>query len=111
ALPAAAGSDVYAAGAVLYEMATGQRPFPQSQQAELIGAILHEPPTPPRTRNRRLSAGLERVVMKAIDKEPSHRYQSARELLVAIDGAGGACSGARSRWPKSTAIPHALVVA
>src|SRR6185295_7038773 len=110
-LPADTRSDVYAAGAVLYEMATSRRPFPQSQHAELIGAILHEPPVPPRTRNRRLSAGLDRVVMKALDKEPLHRYQSARELLIAIEGAGGAWSGARSRWREAAAIAAAVIVA
>jgi TolB-like protein len=110
-LPPDTRSDVYAAGAVLYEMATGRRPFPQSQHAELIGAILHEPPMLPRTRNRGLSAGLERVVMKALDKEPLHRYQSARELLIAIEGAGGVWSGARLRWREATAIAAAAIVA
>src|SRR5439155_22614762 len=69
-----------------YEMATGQRPFPQSQSAELIGAILHQPPAAPSTHNRSMTSGLESVVMKSLDKEPARRYQSARELLVALEG-------------------------
>ena len=45
-LPVDERSDIYAAGALLYEMATGHRPFPQSQSAELVGAILHQTPDP-----------------------------------------------------------------
>lgn len=106
-------SDVYAAGAVLYEMATGQRPFPQSQSAELIGAILHQPPSPPSAQNHRMTAGLQSVVMKALDKEPAQRYQSARELLIAIEGVSGGAAPVthpRSRRPAVTAGVGALVV-
>ena len=56
--PTDARSDVYAAGAVLYEMATGRRPFPQMQGAELIGAILHQLPPPPSTHNRLIPPAL-----------------------------------------------------
>ncbi len=79
-------ADIYGAGAVLYELATGCRPFPQSQGAELMGAILHQPPVPPSSVNPRIAPGLENVILKALQKEPSQRYQSARELLVALEG-------------------------
>jgi TolB-like protein len=78
-------TDVYSAGAVLYEMITGQRAFPESQSAELIGAILHRSPASPRTMNPRISLGLQRVVMKSLEKEPARRYQSARELSSALE--------------------------
>jgi serine/threonine protein kinase len=84
-----ARSDIYAAGAVLYEMATGQRPFPQSQGAELIGAILHQMPARPSTHNRPITPALEGVVMKALEKTPAQRYQTARELLAALETVGG----------------------
>jgi len=81
-----ARSDIYAAGAVLYEMAAGRRPFPQSQSAELIGAILHTAPEPLSRHRRSVTAALERVIQKALEKEPSRRYQTARELSVALEG-------------------------
>ncbi len=85
-LPVDPRSDVYAAGAVLHEMATGRRAFPQTQGAELMGAILYESPAPARSVNKYVSAGLESIVSKALAKDPSQRYQSARELRVALEG-------------------------
>jgi len=85
-LPVDARTDIYSAGAVLYEMATGYRPFWQSQRAELIGAILHQTPGEPSTHNRRIGPAFESLIMKALDKDPARRYQSARELLVALEG-------------------------
>jgi tetratricopeptide (TPR) repeat protein len=102
ALPVDARSDIYAAGAVLYEMATGQRPFPQAQSAELIGAILHQTPPPARKVNALVSAGLENVIAKALEKDPSQRYQSARELRVALEGVTSTSSPVpqqRQGWP------------
>jgi eukaryotic-like serine/threonine-protein kinase len=97
-LPVDPRSDIYAAGAVLYEMATGTRPFPQTQGAVLIGAILHQTPPAARTVNPQVSAALENVVAKALEKDPSQRYQSARELRVALEGlSGGSLHEAESR--------------
>ena len=85
-LPVDSRSDIYAAGAVLHEMATGRRAFPQTQGAELMGAILYESPAPARSVNKYVSPGLESVISKAMAKDPSQRYQSARELRVALEG-------------------------
>ena len=83
--PTDARSDIYSAGAVLYEMATGSRPFPQSHSVQLMGAILHKEPAPLRSFNDRLSPGLEAVILKALDKEKSERYQTSRELRTALE--------------------------
>src|ERR1700680_4703994 len=95
--PVDARSDVYAAGAVLYEMASGHRAFPQRQGAELIGAILHQSPTSLGNQGITLARGNE--MMKALEKEPSRRYQSARELLVALEGVGMNLAGVTAGGP------------
>src|ERR1700732_3843753 len=87
--PADARSDIYAAGTILYEMATSQRPFSQTQGAELIGAILHQTPSLPSTCNRTITPAFEAVVMKALNKTPAQRYQTARELLASLEVASG----------------------
>jgi len=80
--PVDARADIYTIGAVLYEMATGRRAFREEQTSRLIDAILHQPPVAPRALNPRLSAELETIILKCLDKEPGRRYQSATELLV-----------------------------
>src|SRR5205807_1590905 len=70
------------AGAVLYEMATGQRVFRETLATQLTDAILHQPPVSPRALNARVSPELEWIILKCLDKEPENRYQSARELAV-----------------------------
>jgi eukaryotic-like serine/threonine-protein kinase len=86
-LPVDTRSDIYAAGAVLYEMATGRRPFPQSQSTELIDAILHQTPPLPKSVNPDVSPGLQALICRALEKEPQRRYQSARQLHTALEGA------------------------
>jgi eukaryotic-like serine/threonine-protein kinase len=75
-------SDIYSAGAVLYEMATSRQPFEEKTSPLLIASVLNRSPAAPSVVNRRISPALERVILKAMDKHPDRRYQSARELLV-----------------------------
>src|SRR5437899_6284691 len=71
-------SDIWAAGAVLYEMATGHRAFSETQYPRLVDA-----PRRPTELNPEISPGLENIILRALEKEPARRYQSARELLIA----------------------------
>jgi len=77
-----ARTDIHAVGAVLYEMATGQRPFGEVERSQLIGAILHTPPLSPTVLNPSLSPELGRIIGKCLEKEPENRYQYAKELAV-----------------------------
>ena len=78
-------SDLWATGVVLYEMATGRRPFPDTQGVRLIDAILHQVPVPPRTVNRRVSTGLESVILRALERDTERRYQSAKDLRLDLE--------------------------
>ncbi|HWR17941.1 MAG TPA: protein kinase [Terriglobales bacterium] len=77
-----ARTDLYAAGLVLFEMATGKRAFDNASQYQMLGAILHDTPLPATKLNPRLSAELERIIGKCLEKDPNNRYQSAKELNV-----------------------------
>lgn len=78
-------SDIYSAGVVLYELATGRLPFESGQFVRLADEILHSPPSPPRAHNPHVSAGLENIILKALDKDPERRYQSAKEMAVDLE--------------------------
>jgi tetratricopeptide (TPR) repeat protein len=75
-----ARTDLFSVGAVLYEMPTGKIPFEGSSSGVICGAILHKEPVPPSHINLQVSAGLEAVILKALQKDPGLRYQSAAEM-------------------------------
>ena len=73
-------TDIWGAGAVLYQLAAGERPFRGSTSASLVDAILNQTPESPRARNRSLSLPLESLILKCLQKDRAARYQSASEL-------------------------------
>ena len=73
-------SDIFSLGAVLYEMAIGKRAFSGKTQAAIYDAILNRSPVPARELNPLIPEDLERIILKAVEKDRELRYQSASDL-------------------------------
>jgi eukaryotic-like serine/threonine-protein kinase len=74
-------TDIFSLGVVLYEMLTGEKPFPGQSITTVIYKIVNEEPIPPRQLNPSIHPGLNEIVMRALTKDPDARYQSCREML------------------------------
>ena len=80
-------SDLFSFGTVLFEMLTGKRAFKGTTAADTLSAILREDPTEPLGSGPGLPSGLLRVVRRCLEKSPEDRFQSARDLAFALEGA------------------------
>jgi serine/threonine-protein kinase len=78
-------SDLFSLGIILYEMLAGQRPFRKDTAPETMAAIIREEPAELTTTNAAVPAGLDRVVRHCLEKEPSSRFQSARDVAFALE--------------------------
>ena len=76
-----ARTDIFAFGAVLYEMLTGRKAFEGKSHASLIGAIMHAEPAPLSSVQPLTPRSVERIVRKCLAKDPDDRWQTARDLL------------------------------
>ena len=110
-------TDIWAAGCVLYEMATGRRPF-LGQGAALIDEILNQPPALPSKLNQHVSPGLEAIILKCLEKDPSLRYASARDVSVDLRRMSATTSifrphvpPKRRRWQPWLAVLAVLLIA
>jgi eukaryotic-like serine/threonine-protein kinase len=82
-----ARSDVYAIGVLAYEMLTGSVPFDSESEYELCRAQVEKPPRPPRELAPALSAELEAVILRALEKDPADRFPSVYALRDALQAA------------------------
>jgi eukaryotic-like serine/threonine-protein kinase len=96
-------TDVYGLGCILYELLTGGPPFVGESVFDTLRQIIALEPVPPGRRRRDVSAALESIVLKCLEKEPARRYASAFELAADLDRfLAGEATRARppGRWDK-----------
>jgi tetratricopeptide (TPR) repeat protein len=82
-------ADLWALGAVLYQAATGARPFDARSKTEVIAQILSRTPMPPRRLSPQLPPEFEQIVMRLLAHDPNSRYQRATELLKDLETVRG----------------------
>ncbi|MBA3453681.1 MAG: serine/threonine protein kinase, partial [Deltaproteobacteria bacterium] len=82
-----ARTDLYAAGIVLFEAVTGRTPFHGDTLYDLMRAHLEQAPPSPRSLRPDLPLAIERVILRALEKDPAHRFQSAAEMTHALHDA------------------------
>jgi eukaryotic-like serine/threonine-protein kinase len=85
--PVDARSDLYSIGIILYELLTGRVPFDAESPVSVALKQVSEPPIPPRELDPTLPPALEGVVLRALEKDPARRFQSADEFIEALHAA------------------------
>jgi len=96
-------TDIFAFGAVLFEMFSGQRAFRRETPAETMTAMLKDDPAELTNSERPISPALDRIMRRCLEKSPEQRFQSARDLAFALE----ALSGSSYSTAKNSAIAGA----
>src|SRR5277367_1526199 len=112
--PADPRSDIFAFGAILYEMLSGKRAFHGESSVETMSAILKEEPPDLAETNRNVSPALERIVRHCLEKNPAERFQSARDVafnLEALTDISSSSRGGVRAIPEEPSTRHWLIPA
>ncbi len=91
-------ADLYAAGVILFELVTGQVPFPGDNPVQVMYQQVHEPPPRPRNITQDIPADLEQVILRALEKDPNQRFASATEMASALEAVSSVV-GASTKVP------------
>ncbi|HEY2798309.1 MAG TPA: protein kinase [Thermoanaerobaculia bacterium] len=116
-LPVDPRSDIFSLGAVLYELLSGKKAFKRNTASDTIAAILKEEAPELTGSGRSVPPALDHIVRHCLEKEPSNRFQSAKDVAFALNEASGpgAATGAQAsasgRRGKARIIVAALVIA
>ncbi|MGE5244265.1 MAG: protein kinase domain-containing protein [Betaproteobacteria bacterium] len=97
-------TDIFSLGVVLYEMLTGKQPFRRDSQVETMNAILKEDAPEFGEIGASVPAGVDRIVRRALEKNPDERFHSAHDLGIALEAVSGASS-------QSGAVPASAAIA
>jgi serine/threonine protein kinase len=101
-------ADIFAFGAILYEMLAGKRAFQKPTSADTLSAILNEDPPGISQVATNIPPALQRVVLRCLEKSPEQRFQSASDLAFALDALSDASGGAQ-KFPRKDAGGSALL--
>src|SRR5207253_3620999 len=86
-----ARADLYGVAAVLFEMLTGRLPFVCKDDIAYLRALIKETPPPPSSvaPDAKISSAVDKLVLRALEKDPDKRFKNANEMIAAIDSAAG----------------------
>jgi len=101
-------SDIFAFGAILYEMLTGNRAFKRDSSIETLGAILKEDPPDIADTLPNVPPALERLVRRCLEKDRDHRFQSARDLAFNLETMSASTPGTFSNVPNPSSTSPTL---
>jgi len=96
-------TDIWSLGCVLFELLSGQRPFPGEHERALLYSILNEPPRLISLLRKELPAQLETIIHKCLEKDPKNRYQDAADLAKALKSFDKAAQ--KARQPSIAVLP------